>query len=231
MTDPVCAMVLAPHPDDAELSCGGTVMRLVEAGHRVAIVDMTRGEMGTVGTPETRAEECEAATRVLGVHERRNLGLPDAFVRDDDDALRAVIGAIRDLRPEILFAPLDRDLHPDHEATGLVARRAFFHSGLAKVMPELGAPHRPQTLLHYPLHHEVDPSLCVDISSVAARKLDAIRCYATQFGGDNQHRARLDVLQRAEARDRFYGSRIGTMAAEAFWSDGPLVIRDPSTLL
>jgi bacillithiol biosynthesis deacetylase BshB1 len=213
-------VVLAPHPDDAEMSCGGTILRLVAAGRRVAIVDATRGENASRGSPEVRRAECDAATAVLGVEVRLNLELPDAGVRDDDRALAAVVGALRSLRPRLLLAPADRDLHPDHEATGRLARRAWFHAGLAKVLPHLGPPHRPALLLHYPLHDEIEPTFCVDISAVAARKLQAVRCYATQYGGaERSHLARLDLLQRAEARDRFYGAQIGRPAAEPFRAD------------
>jgi bacillithiol biosynthesis deacetylase BshB1 len=232
MTEAVDVLVLAPHPDDAEMSCGGTILRLVAAGTKVAIVDLTRGEKATRGTPEQRQAECAAATAALGVHQRHNLELPDAGLRDDDAALAAVVGIVRRLRPRILLAPGDRDLHPDHEAAGKIARRAYFHSGLANVLPTLGAAHRPRHLLHYPLHDEGRPTLCVDISAVAARKLEAVRCYRSQYGGtDRGHLARLDPLQRAEARDRHYGAMIGCTAAEPFWSDGPLRIADFGFLL
>lgn len=223
----VDVMVLAPHPDDAEMSCGGTVLKLVAAGKRVAIVDMTRGEMASRGTAELRRAECEAATALLGVQQRLNLELPDAALRDDERALAAVIGALRQLRPRLLLAPAIHDLHPDHEATGRVARRAYFHAGLAKVQPELGPPHRPAAVLHYPLHHELAPTLCVDISDVVDQKMEAVRCYGTQFGGaERRHLARLDVVQRAAARNLFYGAQIGCLAAEPFGSDGPLNVAD-----
>lgn len=231
MTDPVDVMVLAPHPDDAEMSCGGTILKLVAAGRRVAVVDMTAGEKATRGSVDERRAECAAATAVLGIHERTNLGLPDAELRDDDRCLTAVLETLRRLRPDILLAPLDHDLHPDHEATGKVARRAYFHAGLANLRPDLGPPHRPRVFLLYPLHDEIDPAFCVDISAVAETKLEAVRCYATQFGGNNRgHFARLDPLQRAEARDRFYGAQVGCTAAEPFASPSPIAVADLSAL-
>jgi LmbE family N-acetylglucosaminyl deacetylase len=106
---------------------------------------------------------------------------------------------MRRTRPRVMLAPLDRDLHPDHEATGLLARRAYFHAGLVRFRPELGSPHRPELLLHYPLHNDVAPTLCVDIAAVADRKLDAIRCYATQFGAaDRSHLARMELTVAME---------------------------------
>ena len=233
MTDPVIeVMVLAPHPDDAEMSCGGTILKLVAQGTGVAIVDMTRGERGTRGTEVTRRAECDAATSMLGIAQRINLGLPDTEVRDDENALASVLGAIRRFRPRVLIAPQDRDLHPDHAATGAVASRAFFHAGLKNVLPDLGPPHRPTLLLRYPLHHEVDATLCVDISAVAERKLEVVACYATQLpGADRAHLSGLDPLERARARDLFYGARCGCRAAEPFAAEGPLRVDDLRSVL
>jgi bacillithiol biosynthesis deacetylase BshB1 len=223
-------MVVAPHPDDAEISCGGTILALVARGARVAVVDMTRGERGTRGDEATRQAECAAATAALGLAERANLGLPDTAVRDDDEALSRLVGVLRRMRPRVLLAPLDRDLHPDHAATGAAVSRAFFHAGLVRVLPELGPPHRPQLLLRYPLHEEVSATLCVDISEFAERKLDVIRCYASQLPGDDPaaraHLSGLDPLERARARDLFYGALCGCRAAEPFATAAPLRVRD-----
>lgn len=233
MADPVTeVMVLAPHPDDAEMSCGGTILKLVAQGAGVVVVDMTRGERGTRGNTDTRRAECDAATAMLGVAKRINLELPDTEVRDDDSALAAVLGAIRQFRPRLLIAPQERDLHPDHAATGAVASRAFFHAGLKNVLPDLGGPHRPELLLRYPLHHEVDATVCVDISDVAERKLEVIRCYASQLpGADRSHLIGLDPLERARGRDLFYGARSGCHAAEPFAAEGPLRVDDLRSLL
>jgi bacillithiol biosynthesis deacetylase BshB1 len=196
------------------------------------VVDMTRGEMASRGTAEVRRTECEAATALLGLRQRLNLELPDAGLRDDDRALAAVIGALRRVRPRLLLAPAPHDLHPDHEATGQVARRAYFHAGLAKVHPELGPPHRPAAVLHYPLHHELRPSLCIDITPFVDVKMKAVRCYASQFGDiDRSHLARLDPVQRAEARNLFYGAQIGTAAAEPFVAETPVNVADLALLI
>lgn len=222
---PSFALVLAPHPDDAELACGGLILRWTGAGRRIVVADMTRGECGTLGSAEIRAAEAAAASTVLGLDERINLGLPDAKLCDDEEAVQAVIKVIRQYQPEILLAPLAKDLHPDHAATGAVAGKAFFLAGLKKLYPDLGGPHRPRLLLRYPLHEQLAPSFCVDISEVADRKQEAIRCFASQLGGSGQSDpARLNLLDRAEVRDRFYGARIGVRAAEPFASDGPLTL-------
>ena len=228
---PADALVLAPHPDDAEMSLGGTMLKLVGRGARVVIVDMTRGEMASAGTPELRRAECEAATRLLGVAARDNLERPDAAVRDDDASLAAVVGAIRRHRPRMFFAPLDHDLHPDHAATGAVAGRAYFIAGLGKVLANLGAPHRPEVMFRYPLHHEVEPTVCVDISEVVDRKIHVIECYRSQLPTDRGHLIGLDPLERARARDLYYGSVAGCRAAEPLQSERPLRLSDPMALL
>lgn len=222
---PTFALVLAPHPDDAELACGGLILRWTDAGRRIVVADMTRGECGTLGSAEIRAAEAAAASTVLGLDERINLGLPDAMLGDDEETVRAAIKVIRHYQPEILLAPLAKDLHPDHAATGMVAGRAFFLAGLKKLYPDLGDPHRPRLLLRYPLHEQIAPSFCVDISEVADRKQEAIRCFASQLGRRGRSDSTgLDLLTRAEVRDRFYGVRIGVRAAEPFASDGPLTL-------
>lgn len=225
------ALVLAPHPDDAEMSLAGTVLKLTARGAKVAIVDMTRGEQATAGTPELRRAECDAATRLMGVAVRENLACPDAAVRDDEATLAAVVAAIRRHRPRLLFAPLDRDLHPDHAATGAVAGRAYFIAGLGKVLPEAGAPHRPDMLYRYPLHHELEPTVCVDISDVVDRKIHVIECYRSQLPTDRSHLIGLDPLERARARDQYYGSLAGCRAAEPLRAERPLRLSDPMALL
>ena len=231
----VDVMVLATHPDDAEIACGGTIMKLVAQGRRVGIVDMTRGEMSTRGTPDQRAEETAAATKLLGVQWRSNLGLPDTAVKDDDEALSAVVGAIRDLRPEILLAPLPKDAHPDHEESGKIARRAYFHAGLKNVFTELGAAFRPRLLIHYFSNDDIAPTFCVDISEHAAQKRKVVNCYVSQItmGDDDRgHLLRgLHLLERCEARDCYFGSICGCSAAEPFVVDGPLPLRDLAVLL
>jgi bacillithiol biosynthesis deacetylase BshB1 len=227
------ALVLAAHPDDAEIHCGGTILKLVAAGRRVVLADMTRGEKGTRGTAELRAAECAAATAMLGVAARENLALPDTALRDDDAALAAVLGAIRRHRPRLMFAPWPKDLHPDHEATGKVARRAWFHAGLRNVHPELGEPFRPGMLLFYPSHDAVEPTLCVDITDHVDAKQQVIACYASQIAASQRtHLVRgLDPMERALAADRFHGSRVGCKAAEPFVHDGPLRVTDLGLLL
>lgn len=231
MTDHTDLLVLAPHPDDAEICCGGLILQLTSVGRRVVIADMTRGEKGSFGTPQQRQAECEEATAVMKVTRRLNLELPDTALRDDDETVRRVVEVLRAERPTVLAAPLEHDVHPDHAATGRVARRAWFLAGLKNAFTDAGKAWRPRHLLRYPLHDPVEPTFCVDITTVADRKLQAVRCYASQIGGAAGVRTGLDPLQRAEARDRYFGSRIGTRAAEPYATDGPLALENITCLL
>lgn len=233
MNEPFDALVLAAHPDDAEIGCGGTILGLIDAGHRVAIVDMTRGEIGTRGSLQERTAECESATKLLGVQDRRNLGFADAGLRDQDETLHAVVAVMRELRPKLFLVPLMHDAHPDHEVAGRIAKRAFFHAGLKNFQPELGAAHRPAFMLSYPGNDHCQPSLCLDISAWVERKREVVTCYRSQVGGGAKgHFLRgLDPLERSEARDRYFGSICGFRAAEPYVFDGPLPLSDLSSLL
>lgn len=228
--NPVDVLVVAPHPDDAELACGGAILRLGGSGLAVGVVDLTRGEAATRGSPRLRAEEAAAAGRILKLAERHNLGLPDARLTDDEPSARPLVAALRRMRPALLLAPAVEDLHPDHAAAGRLARRAFFLAGLANYHGELGPPARPKMMLTYPLHDPIRPVVCVDISAVAERKLEAIRCYASQLG-PGSHRTGLDPLARAQARDAYYGALIGCAAAEPYGAHGPVRLDDLTCLL
>lgn len=226
-------LVLAPHPDDAEIGCGGTILQLTRRHQRVVVVELTRGEKGSRGDAATRAREAEAAAAKMNLSARLNLGLPDTELRDDEAALRAVLGVIRRFRPALLLAPHAQDPHPDHAAAHAICRRAYFHAGLKNVLPEAGAAFRPERVLWYPGNDLVPATVVVDITAVAADKLDLVRCYASQVGGlDGKHFVhRLDPIERVELRDRFYGSRAGVRAGEGFVAEHGLRLTDPLALL
>ncbi|MCA8965019.1 MAG: bacillithiol biosynthesis deacetylase BshB1 [Planctomycetes bacterium] len=221
-------LAIGPHPDDVEIGAGGSILLAVAAGRRVAIVDVTRGEMGSRGTAEERAAEAAAAAAKLGVDRRVNLGLPDTRVEVEAVATDLLVAALRKATPRVLLAPLAADVHPDHVAVAQLVDRAFFLAGLVNHRPDLGAPHRPRLLLRYPGNRPVEPTLAVDISSVAAAKDEVIACYRSQLSpSDRRHLVQgLDVRERAVVRDRFFGARIGVAAAEPFVHDGPLPVRD-----
>ena len=173
-------LILAAHPDDAEISVGGTILRMIDAGKKVGICDLTRGEMGTRGTSRDRDRETQAANELMGIQLRTNLGLADGRVEVTLEAREALAREIRTHRPDVLLAHHPVDLHPDHSACGELARQAWYLAGLAR-LAELdgGAPaHRPSSLFHFMGHLPFEPSLVADVGPVWERKLDLIRCYA-----------------------------------------------------
>lgn len=226
-------LVIAPHPDDAEIGCGGTMLKMLDAGKRVVIADLTAGEMGSRGTRETRAEEAAAAGKVLGLKERRNLGLPDSGLENSEAMVRPIVQLIRELTPKVVAAPWGKDAHPDHQVAAQLAHRARFLSGLVHFAPELGPARRPDLLIHYPGNDPVEPSFCIDISSVADRKEEVLRCYGTQVQvPDPSHLLRKrDILERVQVRDAYWGAQTGVRAAEPYWTDAPLLLGGLSPLL
>jgi bacillithiol biosynthesis deacetylase BshB1 len=187
MNAPVDILAIASHRDDVELTCGGTLIKHALKGHRTAIIDLTQGEMGTRGSAELRATEADAAAKVLGVATRRNLGLPDAGIENTPDTRRQLALLIRELRPRVVIAPAPRGRHPDHRVGSQLIRDACFVAGLAKLDPA-SPPHRPLKVLHCIAYREdhVKPTFVVDISAEFETKLEAIKCYASQFDGATQ---------------------------------------------
>ncbi|HEB52063.1 MAG TPA: bacillithiol biosynthesis deacetylase BshB1 [bacterium] len=219
-------LAVGPHPDDIEIACGGSLLRLRQQGASLCLLDLTRGEMGSSGTVEDRDREALAAATALQAAARANLGLPDTRVTDDDDSTARLVAAMRAVRPKLLFAPHERDVHPDHTAGAHLVTRAHFLAGLRNYHPELGEPHRARVLLRYPGNHPVEPTLVVDISSVADQKEAVVRCYQSQLApSDTGHLVQgLDLLERAIIRQRAMGALVATAAGEGFVVDGPLAV-------
>lgn len=226
----------AAHPDDAELGCGGLLARLAARGYRVAVVDLTAGEAASAGDPATRAREAAEAGEVLGLAERRNLGLPDGALHHGDRAqLAAVAAELRRLRPALALLPFPRCSHPDHVETGRLVERAAHLAGIPR-WPEGagGVSHRPRGLLYYESRIPLEPVFLADIGDELARKLRAIACHRSQFerslGPDtavNDPR----FLAGLEARWRALGAGLGTAAAEPYLVGGPLPLEDPVALV
>lgn len=226
---PACdVLAFGPHPDDIEIACGGTLLLLQQKGSTVALVDCTRGEMGSSGTVDDRDREAHAAATALGVTARCNLGLPDTGIRTDDEASNRVVAAIRAVQPKLIFAPHPRDVHPDHSNAAELIGRAHFLSGLRNYQPSLGKPHRARTLLRYPGNQPIEPTFVVDISAVANQKADIVRCYASQLSPPNtEHLVQgRDLLERTIVREHATGVMIAVRAGEGFWHDGPLAVRE-----
>ena len=178
-------LAFAAHPDDAELSCGGTLILERLKGRSTGVVDLTAGELGTRGNEALRAQEAEAASRVLGLSVRRNLGLADGFFTADRDSMLAVIECLRLYRPEVVLANALQDRHPDHARAAKLVADACFYSGLAKVETSHNGrtqePWRPKALYHYLQDYYYAPHIAVNISSVFQEKIRAIEAYGSQF--------------------------------------------------
>jgi bacillithiol biosynthesis deacetylase BshB1 len=184
---PPTLLAIAAHRDDVELTCGGTLIKAAKAGYRTAILDLTQGEMGTRGSAEVRASEAARAAEVLGVGSRDNLALPDARIVNDPPTRERLARAIRTLQPRVVIAPPLEGRHPDHRVAAQLIRDACFLAGLAKLAPDL-PPHRPHKVLHA-LAYRQDfqrPSFVVDISAEFEQKMEAVRCYQSQFEGATQ---------------------------------------------
>lgn len=219
-------LVLSAHPDDAELGCGGTIAKHIALGYKVAIVDLTQGELGTRGTPATRAQEAEAAAHIFGVAGRENLGLKDAFFLNDKEHQLKVIGAIRKYQPELILTNAIYDRHTDHgKAASLVADSAFL-SGLVKIetQDESGkqqGPWRPKAVYHYIQSQLIQPDLIVDISGYWDVKLNAIKAFKTQFYDPSSKEPETYIstpafLQMVESRAIEFGHAIGKKHGEGF---------------
>jgi bacillithiol biosynthesis deacetylase BshB1 len=182
LPEPVAILAIAAHRDDAELTCGGTLIGAARRGQRTAIIDLTQGELGTRGSAELRADEASRAAEVLGCVARETLALPDAGIENTPATRELLARAIRRFRPRIIIAPALEGRHPDHRVAAQLVRDACFVAGLAKVAPEVPK-HRPHKILHCLAYRQdfVRPTFVVDISEDFERKMEAVRCYASQF--------------------------------------------------
>lgn len=223
MSEAVDVLAIGAHPDDVEIGCGGALILAASSGHRVAVADLTDGEMATRGTPEQRVIERERAAAILGTCSRVSLGLADTGLGRDESHLAAVIGLIRDLRPAIVMAPHPHDRHPDHEAAGRLVRDACFFAGVGKMAS--GPAHRPRRLYEYMIHHPFLPTFVVDVTPVWTRRMAAVETYASQFGpGGSTEIGNSAFLDQIEARARYFGAMIGAARGEPFFCRGPLAV-------
>lgn len=228
---PLDVLAIGPHPDDVELFAGGTVAHLARLGHRVAVLDLTRGERASRGTPELRAQEAAAAARVLGVA-RDQLGLPDGGLHADDQRqLTALVAYLREHRPELVLCPWVEDRHPDHEAAAALVRRAVFLASVGGLITHGLERHLVREVLHYPMRALATPSFVVDVSHVADTKRAAIMCHASQVlpapGAPETLVGSPRSLDAIDARDRFYGAQIGAAHGEPFITRATLHLSDP----
>ena len=228
-------LAIAAHRDDVELTCAGTLIKAAKQGRATAVIDLTAGEMGTRGDAISRAEEAAKAAVIMKVSARENLGLPDAGIVNDPATREILARAIRRFKPRIVIAPARQGRHPDHRATAELVRDACFVAGLAKLAPDIPR-HRPHKVVHCISFRQdfEKPTFVVDISDEFEQKLEAIRCFETQFGGANQAgevypngEPLYDAIRHYSAH---YGSMIRTRYGEPFFTTETMRVDDIAAL-
>ncbi|MDP2189548.1 MAG: bacillithiol biosynthesis deacetylase BshB1 [Sphingobacteriaceae bacterium] len=233
-------LAFAAHPDDVELSCSGTLIRHIEAGKRVGIVDLTKGELGSRGSADLRKAEAAAASQVMGIHYRANLGMRDGFFTIDEAHQRLIIQQIRHTRPDIVLANAVSDRHIDHGRAAKLVAESTFLSGLRRIETqfegEFQEAWRPRVLYHYIQDRYIKPDFVVDITEQFERKLAAVRAFGSQFYDPNSQEpmtpiSRPDFLDFIEARAREMGRLVPVTYGEGFTVERAIGVNDLSQLL
>lgn len=228
MVTPIDILAIGVHPDDVELACGGTVLKHIERGHSVAILDLTQGELGTRGTPELRQIEAKRSAEILGISWRKNLNMEDGFFSVSRENKLLLAREIRSCQPKLILANAVRDRHPDHGRAAELVNDAIFLSGLKQValyddhgrsLPRW----RPKQTYHYIQDRYITPDLVVDITGYLDKKMDAIRAFSSQFHDPESEEpdspiSRHDFLDFIRARAKEYGRSIGVDHGEGFTS-------------
>ena len=233
MNPPVDVLAIAAHPDDVEQTCGGTLIRMAEAGYRTGVLDLTAGDMGTRGSPQTRVAESETAAGHMLLSWRGNLGLPDARLENTLAVRLSLAVKIRELRPTTVILPYWQGRHPDHYRASEIGYEACFLAGLRKI-DERSEPHRPHKLLYSSVYANVTPSFVVDISAQFERRMAALLSYGSQYG-EQEEGATLfpneqEIRERLAAVARFYGNLIGVRYGEPFVAKETMQVMDIVTL-
>jgi len=233
-------LVMAAHPDDAELGMGGSMLKAVAQGLRVVVVDWTRGELGTRGNAELRMQEAEQAARKLGLADRVQLDLGDGYFEGNREVLHRLMEVIRTYRPKVIWGNVVSDRHPDHGRASGILRRAVFMSALPKVQTRVNGleqePWQVPLLGFYIQDHYHRPDLVIDITSYARAKEELLQCFGSQFYKDGSHEpitpiARPDFLPFVGARSREMGRWIGVEFGEGFLLDRPCSVADLGLLV
>jgi bacillithiol biosynthesis deacetylase BshB1 len=213
------------HPDDVELGCSGTLIASIEQGKKVAVVDLTRGELGTRGNAETRKTEAANAAKLMGVSARENLNMADGFFQNDEENIKKVITVIRKYQPEIVLCNAPEDRHPDHGRSSKLVSDAAFFSGLRKIETTLNNKAQKEWRPHYVFHYIQDrylkPDFLFDISDYYEQKIKAVLCYTTQFNSTDTSEPQTyistpDFIDVIKARALMFGKRIGVKYAEGY---------------
>ena len=227
----VDVLAVGAHPDDVDMIAGGTLAKLKGRGRSIVVVDLTRGEMGTRGSPELRADEANNAASVLGVDNRIILDMGDGRLEANEENRRKIIEIIREFRPKVVMGHYWEDLHPDHVAAGWLLRSVMYPCGFANY-PAEGEPFRPNEFLYFMAHFTFNPSFIVDITEYQAQKMEAVKCYASQLHSKDTQApatqiAQPDFLLKIEARARHFGSLIDRTFGEPFYVLRAVPMNDP----
>lgn len=223
-------LAIGVHPDDVELGCSGSLLAAISQGKKVGILDLTKGELGTRGTPEGRLQEAQSAAQILGVECRENVGMADGFFKNDEEHQKLLISYIRKFRPDLVLANAIDDRHPDHGRAAQLINDACFYAGLRKVITvsEDGMEQeawRPKNVFHYIQDRYIKPAFIVDISAFMDKKIEAIRAFKSQFFvptyNSNEPQSYIstpEFLEFIEARAKELGHAIGVKYGEGFTS-------------
>jgi bacillithiol biosynthesis deacetylase BshB1 len=226
-------LAIAAHPDDVEQTCGGTIIKMAEAGYRTGVLDLTAGDMGTRGSPETRVAESEVAGQHMLLKWRGNLHFPDARLENTITARMTLAVKIRELKPRVVILPYWEARHPDHYRASEIGFEACFLAGLRK-LDEYSEPHRPFKILYSSIYAEVKPSFIVDISAQFERRMTALLTYTSQYGetieGGTLFPNEQEIRERLGAVARFYGNLIGVKYGEPFVVKEAMLVEDIVTM-
>ncbi|MBI4535589.1 MAG: bacillithiol biosynthesis deacetylase BshB1 [Ignavibacteriae bacterium] len=228
-------LAIGAHPDDVELTCSGTIIKIVKQGRKVGLVDLTAGELGTRGSPEIRAEEAAEAAKLLGVSVRENLGLPDGNIEVNPTNRLRLIQLIRKYQPEVLLFPHWLERHPDHEHAHRLSRESWFYAGLEKIETRIDGkvqePYRPRSYYHFMQSYEFVPTFIIDISDVYEQRMDVVRTFKSQFYDPHSEERETflsnpEFMEMLRTRFEYFGDRIGKKYGEPFYSVNMVGVTD-----
>lgn len=233
---PVDILAIGVHPDDIELSCSGTLIKHIQNGHSVGLLDLTKGELGTRGNAEIRTEEAMNAAEMLGAQFRIQLDLPDGFISNDEASLRRIIQVIRSAQPKLILANAISDRHPDHGRSSALVSDAAFYSGLQKIrtLNDDGQEQkrwRPSQIFYYIQDHQLEPDIIFNITDVIEKKLNLIQCFSSQFYNPDSPEADSpisgkDFFDVIKAKNKTFGRAINVEYAEGFNTRGPIHLKN-----
>lgn len=218
-------LAFGAHPDDVEISCGGTLLKYSSQGKKIGIIDLTQGELSTRGNIELRAKESQKASEFLGLSIRDNLTMKDGFFNQDESSIKSIITKIRQYKPTIVMANSNLDRHPDHGRAGKLVEEACFYAGLAKIRTELNGiqqeAFRPDLVLHYIQDYHIEPDVLFDVSGFEEKKIELIQCFSSQFYDPESQEPQTPIsgehfFDAITGRLATYGRSIGVNYAEGF---------------